>query len=487
MRRESEMRKERRPMKTRGTITLTALALLAPAAAVTGSGSARAQEVTAAASGQATEVGWSYVDWSAPAPTILIRNATVMTVTNGTIENGSVLVRDGKIAAVGREVSAPADATVIDAAGKYVTPGIIDAHSHIAADAINEGSVAVSSMVSIRDVLDPSEINIYREAAGGVTTSHIMHGSANPIGGQNAIIKHRWGQPADGLLFEGAPPTIKFALGENPKRRGMQGDDDARYPATRMGVIDVIRHAFQDARDYRAEWDASERRRAAGERNLVPPNRDLKLEPLVEILEGERLVHAHSYRADEILQLMRLAEEFGFRIAVFQHVLEGYKVADELAAHGAMASTFSDWWAYKVEAYDAIPYNAALMTERGVVVSINSDSPEEARHLNQEAGKTMKWGGLSEDQALALVTINPAMQLRVEDRVGSIEVGKDADLVIWENHPLSAYARTLTTLVDGRVVFDVERDAARQEWIAQRKAELEEELGEAGDGEGGGR
>jgi imidazolonepropionase-like amidohydrolase len=245
-----------------------------------------------------------------------------------------------------------------------------------------------------------------------------------------------------------------------------------------MGTMDVIRQAFIDAREYKRRWDEYEDR-SRSERNLVPPARDLKLEPLVEILEGTRLIHAHSYRADEILQLIRVAEEFGFQIAAFQHVLEGYKVADEIATHGAGASTFSDWWAYKVEAYDAIPYNAAIMTRRGVLVSINSDSQEEARHLNQEAGKAMKWGGLSEDEALALVTINPAIQLRVDDRVGSIEVGKDADLAIWENHPLSAYAKCLTTIVDGRIVFDIDRDRERQEMIAAEKDALRIRLGES--------
>jgi imidazolonepropionase-like amidohydrolase len=328
-------------------------------------------------------------------------------------------------------------------------------------------------MVRIEDVIDPTDISIYREAAGGVTTSHTMHGSANPIGGQNAIIKHRWGKDADGLIFEGAPPTIKFALGENVKRSNspVTPGQQRRYPSSRMGTMDVIRQAFVDAQEYRQRWADYESRR--GDRNAVPPARDLKLEPLVEVLEGTRLVHAHSYRADEILQLIRLAEEFGVQIAAFQHVLEGYKVADEIAAHGAGASTFSDWWAYKVEAYDAIPHNAAIMTHRGVVVSINSDSDEEARHLNQEAGKTMKWGGLSEDEALALVTINPAMQLRIDDRVGSIEVGKDADIVVWENHPLSSFAKCLTTIVDGRIVFDVERDRERQESIAAEKEALE--------------
>jgi len=420
------------------------------------------------------------IDWEAPPPTLVIQNATVMTVTGGTLEGASVLLRDGKIAAVGHDVRVPRGATVIDASGKYVTPGIIDAHAHLASDATNEGSIAVSAMVRIEDVIDPTDINIYREAAGGVTTSHVLHGSANPIGGQNATIKHRWGADAEGLLFEAAMPTLKFALGENPKRSSSRVTPGTarRYPGTRMGVMDVIRRAFIDAREYKQRWDEYERRRRR-DRDLVPPARDLKLEPLVELLEGRRLAHVHTYRADETLQMMRLAEEFGFRIGVFIHVLEGYKVADELAAHGATGSTFSDWWAYKMEAYDAIPYNAALMTRRGVLVSINSDSQEEARHLNQEAGKTMKWGGLSEDEALALVTLNPAIQLGVEDRVGSLEVGKDADLVIWENHPLSAYAKCLTTIVDGRIVFDVERDRERQEMIAAEKEALKARLGGA--------
>jgi len=407
----------------------------------------------------------------------LIKNATVLTVTKGTIENGDVLIRNGKIAAVGKNLKTPAGATVIDATGLYLLPGIIDCHSHIAVDGgVNEGSIAVSSMVGIEDVIDPEDIDIYRDLAGGVTTANVLHGSANPIGGLNAVIKLRWGQDARGLLFEGAKPGIKFALGENPKRSNFTPPPGVpqRYPATRMGVMDVIREAFIDAREYRQKWQDYQKRVAAGEKNLLAPRRDLKLEPLVEILEGKRLVHAHCYRADEILQLIRLAEEFGFKIATFQHVLEGYKVAKEIAAHGAGASTFSDWWAYKVEAYDAIPYNAALMTQKGVVVSINSDSAEEARHLNQEAGKTVKFGGLSETEALKLVTLNPAKQLQIADRVGSIEVGKDADLVIYNHHPLSVYAVPQKVLIDGQVYFDREQDRARRAEIEKEKQALKE-------------
>ncbi|HEX9610530.1 MAG TPA: amidohydrolase family protein [Gemmatimonadales bacterium] len=407
----------------------------------------------------------------------LIKNATILTVANGTIQNGSILVRDGKIVAVGANVSAPGDAHVIDASGKYVIPGIIDAHSHIASDATNEGAVAVSAMVGIRDVLDPDDVAIYEAAAGGVTTANVLHGSANPIGGKNAVIKMRWGADANGLLLEGAPPGIKFALGENTKR----DREPDRYPATRMGVQDVIRQAFIDARDYQQRWRAYEEARRA-RRPAIPPRKDLKLETLAEILDGKRLVHAHSYRADEILQLIRLAEEFNFKIATFQHVLEGYKVADEIARHGAGASTFSDWWAYKVEAYDAIPHNAALMTERGVVVSINSDSREEMRHLNQEAAKAVKWGGLAENDALKLVTLNPARQLGVQNRVGSIEVGKDADLVIYTNHPLSTFSIVEQTLIDGQVYFDRQADLARRKALAdEKKALLDKERGTTGE------
>ena len=406
---------------------------------------------------------------------------TVLTMAGETIENGTVVVRDGRIAAVGRRVRPPRNAHVIDAAGRYVIPGIIDAHSHIAAEGgINEGSLAVTSMVRVADVVDPTDIGIYRALAGGVTTVNVLHGSANPIGGQNQVLKLRWGQDADGMRFDGAPPGIKFALGENPKRSRSFGQGPRRYPATRMGVLDVIRQAFTEAAEYRAAWARHREAEAAGERSR-PPARDLKLEALVEIVEGRRLVHAHSYRADEILQLLRLAEELGFRIATLQHVLEGYRVADEIAAHGAGASTFSDWWAYKVEAYEAIPYNAALMTDRGVVVSINSDDAEEMRHLNHEAAKTVKWGGLSDEQALALVTINPARQLRIDDRVGSIEVGKDADLVIYDGHPLSSYAVVQMTLVDGKVYFDRELDKIRR----GRLAALEQALTESDDEDGG--
>lgn len=412
---------------------------------------------------------------NAAAQDVVIRNATILTITKGTIENGSILIRNGKIAEVGKKVKEPAGAQIIDASGMYVMPGIIDCHSHIAVvGGVNEGTLSVTSMVGIEDVVDPDDINIYRNLAGGVTTANVLHGSANAIGGKNAVIKLRWGKTASEMLFEGAPAGIKFALGENPKRSNFNVPGTSRrYPGTRMGVEDVIRQAFVDAREYKKAWEEYNRRKTAGEK-VIEPKRNLALEPLVEVLEGKRLVHAHCYRADEILMLIRVANEFGFRIATFQHVLEGYKVAREIAAHGAGASTFSDWWAYKIEAYDAIPYNAAVMQEYGVVVSINSDSPEESRHLNLEAAKAIKYGGLSETEALKLITLNPARQLGIDKRVGSIEVGKDADLVIYDKHPLSIYSVVQKTLVDGKVYFDRQKDIEQRAAIEKEKKELKE-------------
>jgi imidazolonepropionase-like amidohydrolase len=398
---------------------------------------------------------WS-VALAASGETVLIRNAKVLTVTKGAFD-GSVLIRNGKIVAAAPQLAPPEGARLVDAGGQYLMPGIVDCHSHIAADAINESSVSVSSMVTMEDVLDPEDIAIYRALAGGVTTANILHGSANAIGGQCTVIKLRWGKRAHELLFAGAKPGIKFALGENPKRRG-SSPTAPRYPATRMGVEDIIRQAFTEARAYQAEWRAY----LAGRHALPRPRRDLRLEPLVEVLEGKRLVHAHCYRSDEILMLLRLAEEFGFRIKTLQHVLEGYKVAKEIAAHGAGASTFSDWWSYKMEAYDAIPYNAALMHRKGVLVSLNSDSAELMRRLNTEAAKVIKYGGLSETEALAMITINPARQLELDDRIGSIEPGKDADLVLFDKHPLSSFAKVQKVFIDGVEYFDRDRDLSER-------------------------
>jgi len=405
----------------------------------------------------------------------LIRNATVLTVTRGTLTNTDVLIRNGKIAAVGKNLNASANARVIDATGKFVMPGIIDCHSHSMLDATNEGTLAVTSMVRTQDVLDPTDGNLYRALAGGVTTLNLLHGSANPIGGLNSVVKLKYGRPASEFLFPGAMPGIKFALGENVKRSSTPNQPGVtrRYPNTRMGVEEVIRDAFTRARDYKRAWDEY-RAASAKDKNVIPPRRDLQLEPLVEILEGRRYVHAHCYIVSEILMLINLADEFGFKIKTFQHVLEGYKVAKEIAAHGAGASIFADSWGYKIEAYDAIPYAAAIMTRAGVVVSMNSDSDERARRLNIEAAKAMHWGDLTEEQALKTITLNPAIQLGIQERVGSIEVGKDADVAIWNGHPFSVYSRVETTFIDGTVFFDRQQDLARRSERAKERATLEQ-------------
>ena len=424
---------------------------------------------------------------------ILIQNATILTVTKGTVK-GSILFRDGKIVEIGEKVVAPAGAKVIDGTGKFVMPGIIDCHSHIATEAVNEGTASVTSMVGIEDTIDPDAIAIYRALAGGVTTANILHGSANAIGGKNQVIKMRWGQNAEGLKFQGAMPGIKFALGENPKRAGSaQGGFGApatnlRYPATRLGVEDVIRDAFNDAVTYKGKWADYNAKVKAGQ-TAIPPARDLKLDTLVEVLDGKRLVHAHCYRQDEILMLIHVAEDFGFKIQTFQHVLEGYKVAKEIAAHGAGASTFSDWWAYKMEAEDAIPYNAAVLTKKGVLTSLNSDDAELMRHLEKEAAKTLKYGNLTETEALSLVTVNPAKQLKIDGKVGSLEVGKDADAVIFDGHPLSNFSKVEKVFIDGKMYFDRDNDLEeRGKKEAEKKSLLEkQQLEQRRQGPGAGR
>ena len=405
----------------------------------------------------------------------LIRNATIMTASHGTITNGSILIRDGKIVAVDKadKVTASPNAKVIDASGMYVTPGFIDSHSHAALDGTNEGSLSVTAMVRMRDVVDPTSINIYRQLAGGITMIHQLHGSANAIGGQNNLIKLKWGKPVEEMQVADAPRTIKFALGENPKRRGNPTipGQVARFPATRMGVEETIREAFTQGREYIKQWDAYEAAKKRGE-DVRPPRKDLKLEAMADVLRGKIDIHSHCYRADEIMMLLRLCEEFGIQVHTFQHALEGYKVAPEIKQHGASASILPDWWSYKMEAYDAIPFNAAIMTRRGIVVSIHSDDAEAARRFYQEAGKMMKYGDLSEEEALKLITLNPAIQLRLDKRVGSIDVGKDADLVLFNGHPFSVYARPETTLIEGEIYFDRKQDLAMREKLAKEKKDL---------------
>ncbi|HSC54687.1 MAG TPA: amidohydrolase family protein [Phnomibacter sp.] len=404
--------------------------------------------------------------------TILFKNATVWTSDkDGVLKETDVLVKNGKIAAVGKNLS-ESGARVIDATGKHLSAGIIDEHSHIAVASINEGGQSVTSEVRIKDNLDPDDINIYRQLSGGVTTSHILHGSANTIGGQTQLIKLRWGASDTGLIFKGADGFIKFALGENVKRTSAT-NGNTRYPDTRMGVEQVLIDAFTRAKDYEAAMKASK----------ATTRRDLELDALVEIMNKQRYITCHSYVASEITSTMRVAEKFGFRINTFTHILEGYKVADKMKAHGANASTFSDWWAYKMEVQDAIPYNAAIMTKVGLNVAINSDDAEMARRLNQEAAKSVKYGGLTEVEAMNMVTINPAKMLHVDDKVGSIKVGKDADLVLWSDNPLSIYAKSLYTVVDGAVFFDREKDAAQRKVVQEERTRLiKKMMGEKGAG-----
>ncbi len=400
---------------------------------------------------------------------VLIRNATVWTQgKQGKLLNTDVLITRGKISQIGKNLQAPSGAVVVDATNKHVTPGMIDAHSHTAAASINEGGQAITPETRIEDVINSDDIWIYRQLAGGTTAANILHGSANPIGGQNSVVKWRWGLLPDGLLFEGAPPGVKFALGENVKRSNfnLPSGTPARYPATRMGVEQIIRDRFKAAQDYEKSWKTWEQ-----DKTKIPPRRDLELEAIIEMLNGKRLIHSHCYRQDEILMLLRVAEDFGIKIASLQHVLEGYKVADVIAKHGAGASTFSDWWAYKIEAWEAIPGNGPLMHQQGVVVSYNSDNSQLATRLNWEAAKALEFG-VPEEEALSFVTLNPAKQLKVDNRVGSIEVGKDADIAIWNGSPLSTLTKCEQTWVDGRKYFDLKEDEELRKEIQRQRAVL---------------
>lgn len=401
---------------------------------------------------------------------ILIRNATVLTAAKGTLENTDILIQNGKIARIGKNLKASETARTIDATGKFVTPGIVDCHSHTMLDAVNEFSYSVTSMARIRDVLNPTDIAIYRALAGGVTTANLLHGSANAIGGQNTVVKFKYGKPIEDFPVADAPPGIKFALGENPKRTNFNPTPNAvpRYPRTRMGVMEVIRDAFSRARDYKKAWDDFR-----AKKTNVQPRRDLELEPLVEVLEGKRLVHAHSYRSDEMLNLLLIADEFGFKITTLQHGLEAYKIAPEIAKRGTGVSIFTDSWGYKLEAYDAIPYNAYLLWKAGVVVSINSDSDERMRRLNLDAAKVEKYGGVPEEEALKMITLNAAKQLGIDRRTGSLEAGKDADVVIWSAHPFSVYSRVEMTMIEGEVYFDRQQDLTKRAALAKERETLE--------------
>jgi imidazolonepropionase-like amidohydrolase len=432
-----------------------------------------------------TAFGWT----EAPKQeSILFKNATVWTnEAEGKLENTDVLVKDGKIAQIGKGLQ-DATAKVVDATGKHLSAGIIDEHSHIAAASINEGGQSVTSEVRIADNLNPDDINIYRQLSGGVTSSHILHGSANTIGGQTQLIKLRWGANDEKLKFEGSDGFIKFALGENVKRSSSPMGNN-RFPDTRMGVEQVLDDAFTRAKDYEkaiAAASAQPQTAAKGKKATtvaVDPyttvRRDLELEALVEIMNKKRFITCHSYVQSEINAALKVGDRHGFTFNTFTHILDGYKVADKMKAHGAAASTFSDWWNYKMEVVDAIPYNATIMSKVGLNVAINSDDAEMARRLNQEAAKSIKYGGMSEEDALKMVTLNPAKMLHVDQKVGSIKVGKDADLVLWSDNPLSIYAKAEKTMVDGIVYFDRVADTEmRKQQIAERSRLIQKMNGE---------
>jgi imidazolonepropionase-like amidohydrolase len=399
-----------------------------------------------------------------PNGSVHIRNATVITISGETLDRTDVLVEKGRITRIGTNLTTPSGVEVVDATGRYLMPGIIDAHSHIALSSLNEPTHPVTAEVRMADVINAYDVSIYRALGGGVTISHAMHGSANVIGGQGATLKHHYGEEAEILLMKDAPRTIKFALGENPTRVHGQGNNV--QPRTRMGVEQVVREHFDAALDYKRRradyasalqaWERNRRRGATP----VPVGRNARMDVLVDILDGKILVHCHSYRSDEISMLMRVFHEYGIRNYTFQHANEAFKVAPELAAHGAHTSIFSDWWAYKFEVYYSTSYNAAILNHHGVVNSINSDSGELIRHLNHEAAKAVRYGGVSELDALKMITINPAIQLGIDKRVGTIELGKEADLALWSAHPLSIYAIADITWVDGVKRFDRMTDPA---------------------------
>ncbi len=408
---------------------------------------------------------------------VAFKNATLWTCgSSGVLDSGTLLVGEGKIVGVGKDVAIPDGAVVVDLAGKHVSPGIIDCHSHSATDSgINESSQAITAEVRIGDLIDPDDVTIYRQLAGGVTAANVLHGSANPIGGQNQVVKFRWGATGEEMKFKDAPPGIKFALGENVKQSNWGERYTTRYPQTRMGVEQLIRDAFAAAIDYQKAWDRWNQDHAG-----LPPRRDLELEALAEVVQGKRWIHCHSYRQDEILALIRVCDDYKITIGSLQHILEGYKVADVMAKHGATGSAFSDWWAYKYEVIDAIPFNGALMHRQGIVVSFNSDDAELGRHLNHEAAKAVKYGGVAPEEALKFVTLNPAKQLRIDPWVGSLEVGKHADFVVWSGPPLAVTSRCLETRIDGRKYFNRDADRAVREEQLKMRAQLIRKVLESG-------
>ena len=426
---------------------------------------------------QYPNMAYGFFDSIPKAKTIIIKGATVWTnEAEGVLKNTDVLLQNGKIAAIGKDLVAEG-ATIIDGKDKHLSAGIIDEHSHIAISrGVNECTQAVTAEVSIADVVNSDDINIYRQLAGGVTASQLLHGSCNPIGGQSALIKLRWGASPEEMKINDSTAFIKFALGENVKQSNWGEFNTQRFPQTRMGVEQVYYDAFIRAKEYQKEWDTFAALPEKLRSKVTAPRIDLEMETLNEILNKERFISCHSYQQGEINMLMHVADSMGFTVNTFTHILEGYKVADKMKDHGAGGSTFSDWWAYKYEVNDAIPYNGAIMHNQGVLTAFNSDDAEMGRRLNQEAAKAVKYGGVSEEEALKFVTLNPAKLLHLDHRMGSIKVGKDADVVLWSDNPLSIYAVCEKTIIDGIIYFDLERDSERQKENQREKARIVEKM-----------
>jgi len=405
---------------------------------------------------------------------LLLQNANIITISGKNIEGGDILIQKGKIAKIGKNIKVKQDYQVIDIQGKWIMPGIIDSHSHIAIEGgVNETGTLITSEVDIEDVITAEDINIWYALSGGVTTIHTMHGSGNPIGGLGIVLKLRWGKEAEELIFKGAPKTIKWALGENPKRTNFSGPGRPRYPKTRMGVELSIRKIFEEAREYITEWEEynkliKAKKGKASAAPLLPPKKNYRLEAIADVLKGKLWVRCHGYQSEEMLSIMELCHEYGVKLVCFEHGLEGYRITNELVKYGVAVSTFSDFWGYKYEAFFTMPHAVALMAKRGVLVAINSDDAERMRRLFIDAAKAVRFGDLSELEALKTITINPAKICGIEKRVGTIEVGKDADLAVFSRHPLDPYTVCQMTLVDGQILFD------RDNYLEERKKKEEE-------------
>lgn len=406
---------------------------------------------------------------------VLLKNANIITINGPDINGGDILIKGSKIEKIGRNIKADPTALVIDLNGKWVMPGIIDSHSHIAVESgVNETGSLMTAEVDVKDVLNPEDCNIFLALAGGVTTIHTMHGSANPIGGRGVVLKLRWGGSAADLIFKGAPETLKWALGENPKQSGFSSMGKARYPKTRMGVEASIRAIFEEAKDYMKAWDEYNKKKDDKIKPL-PPKKDFRLEVIADALRGKYLVRCHAYQAEEMLSIMKLCKEYGVKLAVFEHGLEGYRITNELVKYGIGVSTFADFWGYKWEAFHTMPYNASLMAKRGVMIALNSDDAERMRRLYLEAAKTVRFGGLSEMEALKAITINPAKMLGVDKWVGTLEAGKDADIAVFNRHPLDPYTFCEMTIVDGKIIFDRDKYHNERKKAEELKKQKEEQ------------